>query len=758
MMWLTHNTIAFLVKIALNMNNLKKPLLFLKRADIISHNQANMPNSNIGVFMIDLSNISSNTTIHIPTGVHYITKPIVIRGENIRIIGEDFAELRGAIHLKREDFTEVESGVLSAKIPYPVDGLYIDGKKYTMARYPKATNPDEIFGGYAEDCIYPQKVKDWKDPTGGYIHAMHDKMWGGYSYQIEGKSENNILRLVGGWQNNRQSNIHNSYRFAENIREEMTEPGEWMYSPKEGKIYVRPLDEATLHVVEAVVSSEFFILENCKNVTIENISFCCGSRTFMETKEPLLRSDWTICRKGAITVQNSSNCKIDRCVFRDIGSNGVFVDGNCSDIVLSRSHLSNIGASGVCFVGRPSAVRSPLFEYNEKQTAADMDKTPGPKSNDYPKNCIVEDCLIEYVGTTEKQAAGIEISMSYKITIKNCTICHTSRAGINISEGTFGGHRIEGCDVFDTVRETGDHGSFNSWGRDRFWHLNDTSDEDCGQYASLDMLAPNEITRSRFRCDRGWDIDLDDGSSFYIITENLCLNGGIKLREGFGRTVRNNIMVNNTVHCHVWYPNSKDLVENNIIFRSYPTPILMPEKWGSIDKNILHAPGQTLPIDADVLRKITGQDEHSICLDCDFVSPENSDYRPQNPALVGFENFPSVFGVRYEPLQAIADTPVLPQTTKIKEKNEREYVCNIGGVTVRNIANDGEMTVYGTLGHTGALVLSVSAAAKKRGLKVGDVIVEYNNRKIFSVDDILPYTDWSIGAITVLRNQCCIIL
>lgn len=24
--------------------------------------------------------------------------------------------------------------------------------------------------------------------------------------------------------------------------------------------------------------------------------------------------------------------------------------------------------------------------------------------------------------------------------------------------------------MFDTVLETGDHGSFNSWGRDRYWH------------------------------------------------------------------------------------------------------------------------------------------------------------------------------------------------------------------------------------------------------------------------------------------------
>ena len=44
------------------------------------------------------------------------------------------------------------------------------------------------------------------------------------------------------------------------------------------------------------------------------------------------------------------------------------------------------------------------------------------------------------------------------------------RAGINISEGTWGGHLLEHNDVFDTVLETGDHGSFNSWGRDRFWH------------------------------------------------------------------------------------------------------------------------------------------------------------------------------------------------------------------------------------------------------------------------------------------------
>ena len=53
----------------------------------------------------------------------------------------------------------------------------------------------------------------------------------------------------------------------------------------------------------------------------------------------------------------------------------------------------------------------------------------------------------------------------------------------------------------------------------------------------LDAQKPTIIRNNRFRCDHGWDIDLDDGSSNYHIYNNLCLNGGIKLREGFHRIV-----------------------------------------------------------------------------------------------------------------------------------------------------------------------------------------------------------------------------
>jgi hypothetical protein len=705
-----------------------------------------------------IENIAPGGVLRIPAGIHRIASPVRIAGKrDLLIVGEDGAVLRGTVPLRRADFTEESPGVFSAPVPTPVDGFFVGDRRYTMARYPKATDPEAPFGGYAADCILPEKTNDWADPAGGYIHAMHKHLWGGFSYRIDGKNPDGTLRLSGGWQNNRQMGMHDRYRFAENIREELTEPGEFFFDEKAMRIFVRPVPGDDLDQAEAAVSEGFFVLEDCENVRLRNLTFARTVRTFMKTIEPLLRSDWTIYRGGAVTVRDSQNCSIDRCVFRDIGSNGVFVDGNCTGIAISRSHFREIGASGLCFVGRPDSVRSPLFEVDERNALSSVDLTPGPQSENYPKNCAVEDCLIERVGTVEKQATGVEVSMAYGITVKDCTICHTSRAGINISEGTFGGHRIEGCDVFDTVRETGDHGSFNSWGRDRYWHLEGLDDREAGKYAKLDMLAPNVIARNRFRCDRGWDIDLDDGSSWYVLEENLCLNGGIKLREGFFRTVRHNVCVNNTLHFHVWYPDSGDTAEENIVFSPY-APIGMPEVWGrSIDRNILYAPDPSEPVHADELSALSGQDGRSVKRNVRFRAPEEGDFTLED--MPGFENFPSEFGVRYESLRRIADTPEMPRirTAELRREGSRPIRFPSLGLTAKDIENDGEMSAYGTAEHDGALVTDVEegSGAFRIGLLPGDVITDWNGRAVKAAADLdgCALDPESYHAIRVLRKQ-----
>ena len=99
-----------------------------------------------------------------------------------------------------------------------------------------------------------------------------------------------------------------------------------------------------------------------------------------------------------------------------------------------------------------------------------IDRIPGPKTNNYPAECKVYDNLMFDLGIVEKQSAGVELSMCQSITVSHNTIYDVPRAGINVSEGTWGGHVIEYNDLFNTVIVCGVLVSFYSCGRDRFCH------------------------------------------------------------------------------------------------------------------------------------------------------------------------------------------------------------------------------------------------------------------------------------------------
>lgn len=277
----------------------------------------------------------------------------------------------------------------------------------------------------------------------------------------------------------------------------------------------------------------------------------------MDRNEPLLRSDWSIYRGGAISFANAEACALEKLFVDQVGGNAIFLSNDNRRIAIRRTHIAEVGANGVAFVGDTKAVRSVLFEYKERQSLKDLDLIPGPRNGSFPKDCVVEDSLIERAGRWEKQTPPIEISVSQDITIRHNSIYDVPRAGINVSDGTWGGHIIEYNDVFDTVKETADHGSFNSWGRDRYWGLTDIDANSITSGPSrklppLNSVKPTILRYNRFRCDNGWDIDLNDGSTNFLIYINLTLHGGIKLREGFFRNVENNVIVSNSLNAHAW--------------------------------------------------------------------------------------------------------------------------------------------------------------------------------------------------------------
>lgn len=727
-------------------------------------------------------------------GIYYLPGTVQFTGQDskdypatvtFRARHEGKAVISGGQQI-RLDWKQEAGNIYVASVPagMDIDQLYVAGLRQPMARFPNAQPGKQrnvydtwVLDHQAQpnpemDPLQPERIALWKNPEGGYVHAMHTALWGDMHWEIKGKNEDGTLQLEGGWQNNRPSGMHPLYRFVENIKEELDVPGEWYYDRSESKLYYMPLpeidlDEAKVEIVRLKHLIEFNgTKENpVRGIHLQGLTFKHTARTFMENKEQLLRSDWTMYRGGAIVFNGAEECSVENCEFDHLGGNTIFVNNYNRYLTVRGCYIHHSGANGIVFVGDPDMVRSPLFRYGN-QNYETMDMTPGSLGDNYTQDCWVDDCLITMTGRDEKQTAPVQISMSQRIRVSHCSIYDVPRAGININEGTFGGHVIEFCDVFNTVLETGDHGSFNSWGRDRFWTPDVvTISDQVALHPDMqywDVLEPNVLRYNRWRCDHGWDVDLDDGSSFYRIYCNLLLNGGLKMREGYDRVATNNIILNNSLHPHVWVRNSDDVFKHNIVFTAYQPAVMNSalgesDRWGKeLDYN-LFATGQA------AMRKFAahGADAHSVSADPLFVNPGQGDFRvrPESPAFkIGFRNFDMTdFGVKSEKLKKLARTPDIPEIVlQIQDEVSAEYTWL--GAVLKEVKGE-ELSAYGAKFSQASMALDrvpAESEAYKLGLRSGDLLLSLGGKEIStaaSFKQLLEKYAGKSGELLVMRNQ-----
>ena len=736
----------------------------------------------------------ANVIVH--AGTYYLPETLVFTsedsgtevraadGERVVISGGSPGDLR---------WEPYQDGIMQAKTEpgLEIDQLFINGQLQQQARYPNydpsAIKPKRFgagangepdapkFNGSSPESTAPGRVARWVDPAGGYVHAMQGALWGSMHYRILGKKADGTLELEGGWQNNRpDKGAHKDFRFVENIFEELDAPGEWFHDTKKNTLYFYPPKDVDLkaakveivrlrHLVEFVGTKESPV----RSVSLRGITFTAAGRTFMENKESLLRSDWTIYRGGAVFLRGAEDCSIENCDFEQLGGNAVFISGYNRNLAVRGCLIRECGANGVAIVGESKAVRSPMFSWGPGNPYSkgkpqlepqEIDPTPGPLTDDYPAKCLVEDCVITRIGRLEKQSACVQISMAQDITVRHCSAYEVPRAGINIGDGCWGGHLIEFCDVFDTVCETGDHGSFNSWGRDRYWSGSETFLKRLNQFTPIaelafaDVIKPITLRNNRWRCDYGFDVDLDDGSTNYVISNNLMLGRGLKLREGFRRIVRNNIILNNGMHPHCWYPSSEDVFTQNIVMRSYSPAAMQTDLWGKpenrnkwgkeIDRNLF-----TTTEEDRIKFAANGCDAHSLVGEPMFVDSATGDFRvgEGSPALqLGFKNFPmDQFGVTSPRLKAIARKPEFPRIDKQRTASAlAQKLREWQGAKLRDLEEMEFSALQISESDTGVMVAEcpASSAAYEMGLRPKDFIQSVEGRLVKSVGDFLGAT------------------
>jgi len=705
-------------------------------------------------------------TVSIRGGTYYLSEPLEFGPLDSGSVtvpitysahADESVTLSGAIPLNTSWSTH-SGNILVATIGTGLvfDMLFVDGEHQVMARYPNFDPDVAILNGYAGDATSASRASLWSNPSTGFVRGLHGNRWGGNSFRINGLNGNGTPDLDWVGDNNRGSGLHSEYRMVENLFEELDAPGEWFYDEPAGKLYFHPpsgidpgtatFEAASLEELIRVVGNSS---EKVQHLTFTKLTYTHTHRTlFTRSYEPMNRSDWRLVRAGAVFIQDAEHVTISDSVFDQIGGNGVFMSAYNRDHLITNNEFLDNGATCVNVCGSKSA----LWDVNEwdnyvtDEAEIDINTEVGPKTDDYPKDITISYNHMFNNGRFEKQTSGVNLFLAESITISHNTIHSSPRSGINICDGAWGGHVIEFNDVFDCIRETHDHGPFNSWGRDRFYSIggynhNGSDGETKRPYAFLEAWKTTHIRNNRFHYDEPTEfgIDLDDGSSNYHIYNNLILNTSVKLREGFSRKVYNNIMINRGLDLHVWYNECRDELHNNIIVSTSPyNPINVGNsaEEAYTDYNVFYNNGEPVSISSFgwfggdwVNNAWDGDaDDHSVTANPLFTDVNTMDYsvQPGSPALaLGFVNFPmDQFGKpgapEPDPIEFVIELP---------EDSDGEPILGAIGSSIYSVSIQSSL---GSPDQNGIYfeVLPPGSNAEAQGFEEGDAIRSVNGTPV----------------------------
>ena len=136
-----------------------------------------------------------------------------------------------------------------------------------------------------------------------------------------------------------------------------------------------------------------------------------------------------------------------------------------------------------------------------------------------------------------KQVSAFASNLACKETVASNVMYNGPRALVNWNDGMGGGNNISDNLMFNCVRETSDHGCFNSWDRVPFiTNATGTVGTDV-----LPTVMQHNFIISNYRST--WPIDHDDCSCYYHDTGNFCVYAGAKNFLGMSKVTAGNVYV-----------------------------------------------------------------------------------------------------------------------------------------------------------------------------------------------------------------------
>jgi hypothetical protein len=369
-------------------------------------------------------------------------------------------------------------------------------------------------------------LSNWSKPSTGLVHAFHGAFWGNWIFKIasSNSTDNTIMFSRGGFQEAEGWKTGGPFYVA-NIFEELDSPNEWFLDKDTRTLYFMPNDTMPNIFVASQIPclisvSGGGIKDPVNNVLIQGLTFTQTSNTYMRDYMMPSGGDWSVHRGGTVYLTNTRNITITHNLFTQLGSNGVaLIDYNDATSITSNEFVW-LADSGIILVG----------------TTNGMD---GFSVVSQPANTLIQSNLIHEIGIYVKQSAPVLISVSRSVSVIGNLMFNMPRAGININDGFYGNHTLSYNVIFNTVRETSDHGPINSW--DRQPYLTDAVQPGLPSLWQHESYIHHNTLFNNYRS--VWPIDHDDGSCFYEDSYNFLVYGGKKDYKGHSKTDHHEIYV-----------------------------------------------------------------------------------------------------------------------------------------------------------------------------------------------------------------------
>lgn len=529
-------------------------------------------------------------------------------------------------------------GLLEAEIPGVKAGdlyfheLYIGGTRAARTRLPKTgfyRIQDVVKDSKTEFFFKPGDIQNWKNLRDVNVTGYH--AWTASLHWIDtvDLEANKVKFQNPSAYNFGQFGGKNERFYVENVREALTEPGEWYLDRKTGILTYYPKSGETAENLDAwypVVDRILDFAGDPKNgafvewLVFQDLAF--------------RHSDWGITpgasvkvdgqahvstRNAMVFAQGLANSRFENCEFSHGGVHAIWIEKGSSDNAVVHSHIHDFGGGGI-YLGDTSY-------YDDPKLRSDRN--------------IVDNSFLHRLNLILHGSHGIWIGKSSFNRITHNEICDLDYSPI--AAGWTWGY----------ATPSGVQGNIFEYNHLHHYGLGELSDM-AGIYTL--GISPGTVERFNIIHDGysffygGWGLYTDEGSSDILLEKNLVYNtksGGFHQHYGSNNLIQNNIFAfaaeQNIVSMRGDDKNKSFLFKKNIVLTTNGFPVnkgFKSEEF-KIDENIywdlydnsltnMSFAGSTW----DEWRNKKGYDTRSFIADPGFADPLRGDFRLKSDAVV----------------------------------------------------------------------------------------------------------------------------